>query len=387
MTISIKANRAYPSLPAVTGDPRSHTRVLEAIREAVEIHERRVPNAYLDSFVRLRELIELGIVQVRGNQIVLSLDTSGGGGGGGGGETPDAIDVDYDNMLSLLTATNVQDAIDEIVNAVGIRGPVASWTPASLTTLLWFDAGDLAQISRGAAGTVSQWADKSGNSWNVTQGTVASRPGYWGLLNGRRVLQFEVTASTRLRLTGILTGLVQNAAGVTMCAVRRFLSVPTTRQWVIGIGTNVVGTTRCGLCAGGTSGKPEVGGRRQDGDSFQALAGATDVTTGWQIQIGVIDYANSDAFLYVDGALDGSTTSFLTSGNTSNTASVEVSIGSSLGASYAEGFSGDIAEVIVIGSVVDTSTRQMIEGYFAHKWGLTASLPNDHPYKSSPPEL
>ena len=29
--------------------------------------------------------------------------------------------------------------------------------------------------------------------------------------------------------------------------------------------------------------------------------------------------------------------------------------------------------------------RQKIEGYLAHKWGLAASLPADHPYKDAAP--
>src|SRR5690606_27584371 len=79
MTISIKANRAYPSLPAPGSSLEAHTRLLEALKEAVEIHERRIPNAYLDSFVRLRELVELGLLEVRGGQITSAVEAGGGG--------------------------------------------------------------------------------------------------------------------------------------------------------------------------------------------------------------------------------------------------------------------------------------------------------------------
>ena len=34
---------------------------------------------------------------------------------------------------------------------------------------------------------------------------------------------------------------------------------------------------------------------------------------------------------------------------------------------------------------IPTTERQNIEGYLAHKWGLTSSLPNAHPYKSTQP--
>jgi len=40
---------------------------------------------------------------------------------------------------------------------------------------------------------------------------------------------------------------------------------------------------------------------------------------------------------------------------------------------------------VVIQSAAGTATRQLIEGYFAHRWGLEGSLPGDHPYKTDPP--
>ena len=44
-----------------------------------------------------------------------------------------------------------------------------------------------------------------------------------------------------------------------------------------------------------------------------------------------------------------------------------------------------VSEVLAIYSAVSTSTRQMIEGYLAHKWGLQGSLPSNHPHKAAPP--
>jgi len=45
----------------------------------------------------------------------------------------------------------------------------------------------------------------------------------------------------------------------------------------------------------------------------------------------------------------------------------------------------DIGEVIIINGTVSTNTRQRLEGYLAHKWGLTANLDAGHPYKSTAP--
>lgn len=48
-------------------------------------------------------------------------------------------------------------------------------------------------------------------------------------------------------------------------------------------------------------------------------------------------------------------------------------------------WNGDIAEVVLVKGPPSTLNRQKVEGYLAHKWGLTGSLPSDHPYKSVAP--
>jgi len=46
-----------------------------------------------------------------------------------------------------------------------------------------------------------------------------------------------------------------------------------------------------------------------------------------------------------------------------------------------------IAEVVIFSSYIAQSLRENVEGYLAHKWGLTANLPAGHPYKNSPPTV
>jgi hypothetical protein len=49
------------------------------------------------------------------------------------------------------------------------------------------------------------------------------------------------------------------------------------------------------------------------------------------------------------------------------------------------GWCGDLAEVLIFSTALTTSQRQQVEGYLAHKWGLTSSLPSKHPYRPLPP--
>jgi hypothetical protein len=48
-------------------------------------------------------------------------------------------------------------------------------------------------------------------------------------------------------------------------------------------------------------------------------------------------------------------------------------------------FSGQYGEFIIFKNELDEDERQKVEGYLAHKWGLTANLPASHPYKSVAP--
>jgi len=49
-------------------------------------------------------------------------------------------------------------------------------------------------------------------------------------------------------------------------------------------------------------------------------------------------------------------------------------------------FAGSWGERIVVEtSEITADVRQRIEGYLAHKWGLTSELPGGHPYKTSAP--
>ena len=65
--ITLGPNRAYPNIPTVGDDLTSHTAALNQIIEALNMHERRIRTSALDSFVRVRELEQLGLIDLEGN--------------------------------------------------------------------------------------------------------------------------------------------------------------------------------------------------------------------------------------------------------------------------------------------------------------------------------
>jgi hypothetical protein len=42
---------------------------------------------------------------------------------------------------------------------------------------------------------------------------------------------------------------------------------------------------------------------------------------------------------------------------------------------------GKLGELLIYNFVLSDKQIQQIEGYLAHKWGLLANLPSNHPYK------
>ena len=47
----------------------------------------------------------------------------------------------------------------------------------------------------------------------------------------------------------------------------------------------------------------------------------------------------------------------------------------------------NFSEIMVFKNALDNSNREIIEGYLAHKWGLSGSLPSSHTYKSNAPTV
>ena len=56
-----------------------------------------------------------------------------------------------------------------------------------------------------------------------------------------------------------------------------------------------------------------------------------------------------------------------------------------LGGDYYDNFTGHMLEALYYYWPLYDDTSEKLEGYLAHKYGITSVLPPSHPYKSSPP--
>lgn len=117
-----------------------------------------------------------------------------------------------------------------------------------------------------------------------------------------------------------------------------------------------------------TTNKVRTSAKRLDADVTANLDAITSSTSGFEILSHIVNYANSDAYFYLNGTLDASSTTFLTNGNTSDTDSATITIGSFTGSGF---LSGDIAEILVYNRALSTSEISNIHQYLSRKWGIT----------------
>jgi hypothetical protein len=252
---------------------------------------------------------------------------------------------------------------------------MALWTPADITTALWLDAADSSTLfdavsggsTPAANGETARWEDKSGNARHATQSTSGSRPvRKTALQNGIDALEFN-GSSRFMSVDGVVSVFSGNDFPCSIFAACK--SNNTTANQQIIWASNSTGAIFSNFRAGNFFRFVRAG--------TTAKAASSTTNTNWNAH--AVSSSGTSATISLNGTV-------------AETADVDVStlaaidrarIGST--AAGTDFFNGPIGELIVLATEASTDTRQTVEGYLAHKWGLTASLPSDHPYKTTPP--
>lgn len=267
------------------------------------------------------------------------------------------------------------------VTRLGIGGnsPTFPWTPQYVISDLemWHDADDATTFTINSG--VEQWRDKTANLRHVGQATAGNRPVVTPAgLNGKPVVSFTPASSHHLRWEGaaILAG------AITVYAVfqlnggssRALLSLPFTGGsffdaiFNVGAGYRALSFMRTN---GASSGIGTSGGNFSTAATILSLRynGGT-----------VTDPASYSA------DTDGNAQTVLSSGTFSRFGTVIGTIGARFNNNTLEfPWNGFLAELVVYRGTPTTDIEDRIEGYLAHKWGLTAGLPAGHPYKTVAP--
>ena len=261
------------------------------------------------------------------------------------------------NLKSLLPSTHafkLYDANSPVFTHVQVPGCV-----------MWLDATDSTKLT--LSGTnVTTWTDKSGNGNNATTGgTIAPTLTKAGI-NGLDVLEFGLS-NTEM----VSQDLYGNRSFAMFAITRRKASYTagTVTAWLAGLD------------------------QATNSNCIFGYSGNSTVKFGFynnELNVPITTYASASeppyilAFYYTPGTRQVWANGSLLGSDANSTNLISASrmrIGRFLSAYWR----GQIGEIIAYNGVLNPSQREVIEAYFAHKWGLVSSLPASHPYRKIRP--
>jgi hypothetical protein len=239
--------------------------------------------------------------------------------------------------------------------------PLTFTPPISDVLVIWYQGDDLIGADNSA---VSVWEDASGNGYDADQAIVGSRPTLQTAeLNSLNVVRFN--GGTFLDIGADLQSINPSAGSA-------FLVVKADADPTDG----TVGGPHATGSHGDTTHYPFSDGNIYAGDGSltrKNVGNAATSLTNWNIVS--VTSATNDWKYYLNGIQ-----LFSTATNTVSWRPAPL-----LGSGGVFTFNGYIAEWILYGELKSTLDRQKVEGYLAHKWGLTGNLDASHPYKLTPP--
>jgi hypothetical protein len=248
----------------------------------------------------------------------------------------------------------------------GYSIPVSTPTSGSA---IWLDASDASTFTFSSGSVVSQWNDKSGNSRNFSQGTVANQPSRTGTRNGLSTVVFD---GTNDRMQG--TNATTNYTSWSLFAV--VFSNSSSTQRIFGkrdagatdetYGAAYISSKLYGLARNLSSGV--------NASLLDASAGLWGITTnGSSANIGSLLLMSQTVNNNVDTKIRYQTANLAsaTAGSQSVTNAVNPFIGVlNVSGSLFEFFNGEIAEMLLYPSALSDADRQQTETYLKNKWGL-----------------
>ena len=261
----------------------------------------------------------------------------------------------------------------------------AAWNPASsITTAIWFDASDTSSYSLSGS-NVTAVTDKAGNATVTVNGTpnvsttLDSKTTFTFSGSGEDLTTNEVAqaSSGNHWAIGVMQWNTRNDSQDSFWSTENnTASASSKRDYAISAGaSNFDGELDLdGLSSNRIS---TTIGNKQDFDS--GIAQNT-----WVILVAIFNKTGNQIAVRVDG--DNAFTPVNDYDNSLQT-NMDLRIfrnraNERMGGRMAEFFS--VASIPGTGGT-DITDVQKAEGYLAHKWGLTSSLPVSHPYKSSAP--
>lgn len=268
--------------------------------------------------------------------------------------------------------------------------PPAAWTPLNMTVVpqIYLDAQDsvVTDVS-GFASAISNLGSM-GADGDFLQAASGSRPAILNAeLNGKRVISFDGIDDVMTGDTVAQKNILRNAAAGWCFLIYKKRSSDSANRRALHIPTGGTALPRLVVWAGLADNKPTMQARRLDADTTVTASSTTTAVGAYTMLLHTINYSTRAGRIYKNGSLDVDNPTFTAAaGNTSDTASVEaIAIGARTGGVVPADI--DLAAVVVSRETPSDSDIDKLAGWAAHKYGLTASLPAGHPYKTLPPTV
>jgi hypothetical protein len=252
--------------------------------------------------------------------------------------------------------------------------PVELWTPAQTGTTVWFDLDDIESYTVDAAGGITLVTDRSGNGHDLAQDTLADRPTL--RQENEKVLMSSEAGTRSVSTTENIRAKGPVSVSVAMITDPHGGGGNYEMLWQIGDFFN----------------HSVVRYNRSDRQFLTTYMNGVNATPGTEF----LTYSNAGIPLHVlTVILDPSGAQSHHINGVEISSSSEVFDGDAVdeiltmfdgsGLSSAKPFHGAIGEFLIEPVALDAESRQIREGYLAHKWGIAADLPDEHPYKVSAP--
>jgi hypothetical protein len=244
------------------------------------------------------------------------------------------------------------------------------FTPRQIPGLgLWLDGADSSSIT--TATGVSQWNDKSGNGYNLTQGNTGSQPTRTGnLLNFVSNYNMNIPqAAVNNASTWSMFFLVNPIASVNWFMAKQRDGVNS---------YNIFSTTQTGgpgpnaYFTGSTN---FLYVRMFNAGTLAASAAALTMS---QLQLLAFIYDGTSMFIYINGNLSSTTVGSFAIQNDTSATNFLLGQWFGNGTNYNSSGNFQLGELIYFNTFLAATQRQQIESYLAQKWGLVSSLPGGH---------
>ncbi len=243
----------------------------------------------------------------------------------------------------------------------------AAWTPSSITTRLWLDMDDQTTFTS-SGGNVTAIADKSGNNYNFNAAGGSTLTAVNTAQNNKNILRFD-NNSDATSYTGV---------GFSTTAVHKWFFVVkvTASDSHDAVVTFTKSNPTLQMIMFNLSGSGVFSGDWYMNPGTHLTGNSTNLLNQWVMLSLELDVPNARATASLNATAYN--TNVAQSGlSTMGTGVIGLN-------DYQNNADSDWGEAIFVEDATQTNSDK-IEGYLAHKWGLTSDLPSNHPYKTTAP--